>query len=138
MTIIRMARNIVSAPRTALGRFFYDSRSFDAISDEWWAVRGPADGRALHHWLIPQRTTWVPAGIRNAGFNLVELPGLRGVFHPTLDLNTWMGFAPRWGGVQAYQAGTVEWGIRLAIPGAVAGGAYAGWQVGSELSTEGR
>ncbi len=107
-----------------VGRFFYDSRNFATISRNYWA--GSAGNRSLHHWLIPQRFTRVPVGFRNAGFNLVALPGLRGVFHRSLTLNTWMGFALRWGGTHATRASVVEWGIRFAIPVSIGGGVYLG------------
>ena len=77
-------------------------------------------------------------GVRNAGFNLLELPSLRGIFHPRLNLNTWMGFATRWGGSHALKAGAVEWGIRVVIPGGIIGGGYAGWELGEYLSEDGR
>jgi len=62
-----------------LTRFFYDPRAFSGkpwenaaefVSDSYWEG-SPANGNALHHWLIPQSAEWVPQGIRNAGFNLV-------------------------------------------------------------------
>ncbi len=111
-------------------RFFYDNRKFSAISRAYWTPRGPANGRSLHHWLIPQRATWVPQGVRNAGFNLIELPAFRGVFHPTLPLNQWMGFARNWRGTHRLKAVVVENTMRTAIPGSIAGGGYLGWKVG--------
>ncbi len=119
---------------SSFGRFFYDSRSFAQIGREYWATNGPAAGRSLHHWLIPQRTTWLPEGFRNAGFNLLELPALRGTLHPSLGLNQWMGFARNWGPSSARQAALVENAIRLGVPAAAAGAGYAGYQIGSEVA----
>jgi hypothetical protein len=118
------------------GRFFYDARSFQAISREYWAVHGPAAGRSLHHWLIPQRATWVPLGVRNAGWNLLRLPAGPTSLTRGLGLNQWMGFAPRWGGSQAAAALIVENAIRVGIPGAIAGSAYGGYRIGEWLADE--
>ena len=117
----------------SVGRFFYDPRSYSVVSREYWAKNGPALGRSLHHWLIPQRASWVPEGIRNAGFNLFELQAYRGVFHRTLDLNTWMGFARNWGPTAARQAAQVEGAIRIGVPAATGAMGYAGYEFGSTL-----
>lgn len=123
-----------SAAASRIPRFFYDPRNFKGeISPEYWASRS-ADGASLHHWLIPQRAGWVPQGIRNAGFNMVELPAFRGVFHRSLGLNQWMGFARNWGPGPARQAALVENGIRLAIPGSIVGAGAAGGYVGYQLA----
>jgi hypothetical protein len=37
---------------------------------------------ALHHLWFQNQSRWVPEGLRNAGFNLLEIPS---------SLNTWMG-----------------------------------------------
>jgi RHS repeat-associated protein len=113
---------------TRFGRFFYDDRPFRNISREYWRFEA-AQGRSLHHWFFPQRAAWVPLGVRNAGFNLLDLPPLRGVFHRSLGLNQWMGFALRWGPAARRKAILVENAIRLGIPvsaGAVGYGAYGG------------
>ncbi|MDX2188017.1 MAG: RHS repeat-associated core domain-containing protein [Opitutaceae bacterium] len=115
---------------TRIGRFFYDNRAFrTTISREYWSGTS-AGGSSLHHWLIPQRWTWVPQGIRNGGWNLLELPPMRGVFHESLGLNQWMGFARNWGSGAAFQASAVENTIRVGVPalsyGAAAGGYYLG------------
>jgi RHS repeat-associated protein len=116
---------------TRLRRFFWDPRNFRReISPEYWGARGPARGRSLHHWLIPQRARWVPEGLRNAGFNLLELPRLinfRG------GLNSWLGFAQRWRGYRKYVAHGIEWGIRFSIPGSIYGSAYGGSVLGEYL-----
>jgi hypothetical protein len=125
-----------AVPKTIAGelsqvpRFAWDNRSFDKIRRLYWRFHGPADGRSLHHWLFPRRWTWVPQGLRNAGFNLLELPaGPRGLMH-NLGLNQWMGWAPRWGGHERWLALGVENAIRVGIPGAIAGAIYAGAQIG--------
>ena len=74
-----------------VGRFFFDDRLFRTISSEYWAINGPADGSSLHRWLFPQSAEWVPQGIRNAGFNLMELPPL--IATPYGGLNQWMGMS---------------------------------------------
>jgi len=129
---VRAAVPSVIERARAAGRFFYDSRSFSTISREYWA--GTAAGRSLHHWLIPQRATWVPVGIRNAGFNLIELPALAGVFHRSLSLNTWMGFARNWSPAAARDAMLVENSIRVGIPAAAGGAGYAGYEIGSAIA----
>jgi len=128
---------------TRTRRFFYDNRNFRReISPEYWAARGGAKGHSLHHWLIPQRAG-IPQGIQNAGFNLINLPSMRGVFHASLDVNTWMGWARNWGPQHAARAARVENGIRIGIPLLGTGTAYVGYEVGGELwdllnGTEGR
>jgi RHS repeat-associated protein len=118
---------------TRTRRFFYDNRNFRReISPEYWATRGGANGHSLHHWLIPQRAG-IPQGIQNAGFNLINLPPMRGVFHRSLDVNTWMGWARNWGPQHAARAARVENGIRIGIPLLGTGTAYVGYEVGGEL-----
>jgi hypothetical protein len=115
----------------ALQRFFWDSRTFSTISRQYWQKFGPAAGRSLHHWLIPQRLANlfpIPQGILNAGFNLMELPNLIG----GIGLNTWMGFAVRWGGCRMVVAVLVENGIRVLIPVT----AWASYHAGKWLSNE--
>jgi len=109
-----------------LGKFFYDNRAFRAISREYWKANGPANGSSLHHWLFPQSATWVPQGIRNAGFNLLELPPI--IDTPFGGLNQWMGLSPSpW-------APVVDWGIRLGIPTSLISAAAAGAALGSNSS----
>jgi hypothetical protein len=131
------ARTVRTAGRRgdAFRRFFYDARKYDTIRREYWRSNGPANGRSLHHWLIPQRATWIPEGIRNAGWNRIELPALKGVFHPKLGLNTWMGWAPQWNRFGPWIAAhAVENGLRVAIPSAGAGAAYSGYKVGDRIN----
>jgi hypothetical protein len=118
---------------TRARRFFYDNRNFRReISPEYWSARGGANGHSLHHWLFPQRAG-IPQGIQNAGFNLINLPPMRGVFHRSLDVNTWMGWARNWGPQHAARAAWVENGIRVGIPALGTGTAYVGYEVGGEL-----
>ena len=66
---------------------------------------------SLDHWMISQaagRSGAVPQGIVNAGWNLLELPA---------SWNTWLGFAPRWGGTQAMLARMARLGIQVGVPG---------------------
>jgi hypothetical protein len=118
---------------TRARRFVWDPRKFKTeISPAYWEGEKAA-GRSLHHWLFPQRARWVPEGIRNAGFNLLELPG-RPVYGK-LALNQWMGFArsPRWPLSQRIAAGATEWGIRAAIPAGIYGGYKGGEWVGEQF-----
>lgn len=75
----------------------------------------------------------MPQGIQNAGFNLINLPPMRSVFHRSLDVNTWMGWARNWGPQHAARAARVEIGIRIGIPVLGTGTAYVGYEVGGEL-----
>jgi hypothetical protein len=109
----------------------YDPRNYEReVGPAYWARRGPANGRSLHHWMYPRRATDVAEGIRNAGFNLFEMPPLRGVSHRSLDANTWMGFAGRWGGRRAVAAARLKKGIRIGLPAVTGGAAYSGYKVG--------
>jgi RHS repeat-associated protein len=110
---------------TRARQFFWNSRRFQAVSRAYWRANGPANGRSLHHWLLPQRWNFIPQGLRNAGFNLLELPK---VLPGNLGLNQWMGFAVRWGGYRAVLAYTVENGIRILIPLSI----YEAANVGSD------
>jgi len=112
-------------------KFLYNPQSFSKISREYWKNK-TANGASLHHWLFPQKAKLIPEGIRNAGFNLVQLPAFKGVFHPKLGLNQWMGFAQRWGGGQGKQAAIVENMIRVGIPGSIVGSAYIGYEIGQD------
>ena len=120
---LRLLRRTADLSRRA-SRFVFDNRKFRDISREYWARKGGANGSSLHHWLLPQRATWVPQGLRNAGWNLLELPPFRGVFHRSLSLNTWMGFAARWGGREALKAAVTENMIRALITGTYVAAGY--------------
>jgi hypothetical protein len=72
----------------------------------------------------------VPQGIRNAAFNLLELPP---ILPGPISLNTWMGFAIRWGGYRAVVAAIVENGIRITIPIAVYGAYEAAQSAGQTV-----
>jgi RHS repeat-associated protein len=107
--------------RSSFTRFFLDFRTYKSISGAYWRARGGARGMELHHWLFPQRWGWVPAPIRNAGFNLLVTPGW---------LNNYMGrsflaYSPRW-----LASRGLETSIRIAIPGSLAGSAYGGYLLG--------
>lgn len=124
---------IIHSYALRVGRFFYDPRSFRTISRVYWAAQGGARGASLHHWLIPQRWSFIPAGIRNAGFNLLHLPK---VLRGNLGINQWMGFALRWGGWKMTVAMTIENGIRVLIPLSLYGGAGAGIRAGQWLDKQ--
>jgi RHS repeat-associated protein len=117
----------------ALQRFFWNPRTFKTISQQYWRQFGPANGGSLHHWLIPQRWSWIPQGIRNAGFNLLRLPNIS---MGSLGLNQWIGFALRWGGSRMIVACLVENGIRILIPVTAYATYHAGKWIGNELAEE--
>lgn len=75
----------------------------------------------------------MPVGIKNAGINLIRLPAMRGVFHETLGLNQWMGFARNWGPSAARNAAMVENSIRVGIPSATGGAAYGAYELTDNL-----
>lgn len=71
--------------------------------------------------------------VGRSDWNTVELPAMRGVFHETLGLNQWMGFARSWGPGAKLQAGLVENSIRLGIPALGGGGGAGGYHLGTEI-----
>lgn len=76
-------------------------------------------------WAISQaagRSGAVPQSFVNDGWNLLEIP---------VSWNTWLGFAPNWGGTQAALANAARLGIQVGVPGAAAGSGYAGYQIGT-------
>ncbi len=117
--VVRIARPAIRFLSKAK-QFFWNNRTYNAVRKAYWKANGPANGRSLHHWLIPQRWSRVPQGIRNAGFNLLELPPI--INTSVGGLNQWMGFVVRSGGWKAVVAVTVENGIRIAIPLSLASG----------------
>src|ERR1051326_4958967 len=96
-------------------RFFYDKRKWDTIRHAYWAARGGSDGMHLHHWFFPQRAG-IPEGIRNAGWNLIEIPG-------------WLNSTMNGRGIGNY----IEWGLKALIPASGAGAGYVGWTTASYL-----
>ena len=63
-------------------RTYTEQTAFKSISGQYWRQSGGAGGKALHHLWFQNQSRWIPRGLRNAGFNLLEIPG---------PLNTWMG-----------------------------------------------
>jgi hypothetical protein len=123
---------------TRFARFFWDNREWRIISREYWDPvlgRGPANGRSLDHWLfartpntrslIGRLTAKVPAGLRNAGFNLVELPPF--VETSFGGLNQWMGMS------RSPWAKVARVGVTLAIPSSLVVGGYVGTKLGEWL-----
>jgi hypothetical protein len=75
-----------------LRRLFYNNVTSKWARRRYWVVGEGAQGRHLHHWLFPDRWKWVPNGIRQAGFNLMEVSrelnlGLTG---PLIEVNEWI------------------------------------------------
>jgi len=115
-------------------RFLYDNRTFRAISRRYWRLNGPASGNSLHHWLLPQRWTWIPQGLRNAGFNLLNLPA---VINFPGGLNSYLGFALNWGGYRMVVAVLIENGIRIVVPLAIYGSWNFGQSIGQQIVNSG-
>ena len=140
-------------------RFFYNGtketfkKTFQETSRLYWGARagGARGARAtLHHWLFPQR--WarsngglIPDGLVNAGWNILELKNYtnrfwyRKLIHRKLGLNTYMGFAPKWGRKQlrhVIKAHCLEWGIRIGILGSPIAGTAIGWYIGVEMEDD--
>jgi RHS repeat-associated protein len=120
---------------TRVGRFFYDSRPWRVVSEEYWAARGGAPtGRSLDHWLFSRTNSMIPMGLRNAGFNLVELPrSMRltwGYFGG--DVNKFMGLAARWRGHPLQSVALdLRRNITFGIPALTMTSFGAGYGVGS-------
>ena len=92
---------------------FRNPNAFENVSKQYWRVSGGADGKALHHLWFQNQSQWVPQGLRNAGFNLLEIPG---------SLNTWMG------GRLAR-----EWAFRGIVASILAPTAFGSYKATSEL-----
>jgi RHS repeat-associated protein len=132
-TVYLLWSGVAALKSGALQRFFWDNRAFDIIRRQYWQQYGPASGRSLHHWLVPQRWTWLPQGIRNAGFNLLEMPK---ILSGPLGLNQWMGFALRWGGSRYVVAMMIEGEIKVLLPITALATYHAGKWAGNELAAE--
>jgi len=64
-------------------RTYTEEQAFKSISNQYWGQSANrASGKALHHLWVQNQSKWFPRGLRNAGFNLLEIPA---------SLNTWMG-----------------------------------------------
>jgi len=110
---------------TGVANFFSNADKFRKISRAYWAARGGANGMSLDHWFFSQaagRSGAVAESIVNGGWNLVEMPAA---------WNTWLGFAPRWGGTSAVAANAARVGIQVGIPGIAAASTYAGYGIGT-------
>lgn len=121
-------------------QFLWDPRRFSTVSRDYHsayrAIHGVRGDFELDHLLIPQSWRHVPQGLRNAGFNLLELPNMPGIFHHSLTLNQWMGFAPRWGKpMTTLAAEGTHWGIRGAVGLGMTGAAKRGWDLGTHVNT---
>ena len=128
-TVTRVTTRMLSR-NTSFGRFFWNNRAFRSISRAYWRKYGPASGRSLHHWLFPQRARYIPQGLRNAGFNLLEMPK---ILPGNLSLNSFMGFAVRWGGYRYVLAGFTEQGIRFVVLLSAYYSGKAGYEVGEAI-----
>jgi RHS repeat-associated protein len=111
---------------SGIGNFISNSSKFKNISSAYWGARGGANGMSLDHWAISQaagRSGAVPQSLVNGGWNLLEMPG---------TWNTWLGFAPNWGGTQAALANAARVGIQVGVPAVAAGAGYAGYELGTK------
>ncbi len=123
-TFLTLATGPLLGKGGALSKFFWNSDRFRKISRGYWAARGGAGGMSLDHWAFSQaaaRSGSVPSGLVNGGWNLLEMPA---------SWNTWLGFAPNWGGTQATLAIAARWGIRIGVPGLAFASGYAGYELG--------
>jgi RHS repeat-associated protein len=114
----------------SFSNFFWNSESFSSISADYWGAEG-ADGMSLDHWMFSQasaRAGLNSSGIVNAGFNLLEMPA---------SLNTWLGFAPNWGGTQALLATLARLGIQVGVPATAGAAGAAGYALGSDANRRG-
>ena len=118
------AGSLVKGGFVGIRTFFWNPGNFRTISRQYWAAQGGAAGMSLDHWLISQaagRAGNIPNGIVNAGFNLLEIPS---------TWNTWLGFAPNWGGLEGAIAQAARLGIQIGIPGLAGAAAYTGYEIG--------
>ncbi|UMR29608.1 DUF6531 domain-containing protein [Massilia sp. MB5] len=118
------------AGAAGIGNFFWNTSRFSNISRTYWGARGGAGGMSLDHWFFPQaaaRNGSLPSGLVNGGWNLLEMPR---------TLNTWLGFAPGWGGTQATLANAARVGIQVGVPSVAAGSGYAGYQIGTKAQQD--
>lgn len=79
-------------------------------------IAGQINGNSLQHLFFQSASKWIPIGLRNAGFNLLELP---------FAINHW--------------AGGIFWremAIRLGVLQLGAYAAYSGWQLGEMLAKQ--
>ena len=109
----------------SLSKFFWNSNTFPSISRAYWGARGGAGGMSLDHWFFSQaavRSGAVPAGLANGGWNLFEMP---------MWMNSWLGLAPNWGGMQAVLARMARLVIQIGVPASAVASGYAGYQAGS-------
>lgn len=124
-----------NAPPTLMDKvkgFFVGPEDFDKLQKAYWKARGGAKGGSLHHWLFSQSSPLVPARIRNAGFNLLEIPGwARG---GRLGFNEWMGFAQKWGGTRAGLAADAEELVRIGVVGAGVVSGWGGYKIGTKIA----
>lgn len=118
------------AGAAGIGNFFWNTSRFRDISRAYWGARGGAGSMSLDHWFFSQaaaRSGSVPSGLVNGGWNLLEMPRA---------WNTWLGFAPRWGGTQAALANAARAGIQVGVPGVAAASGYAGYQIGTNAQQD--
>gem|GEM_PF-3678697 len=72
-----------NASKLGLKKFFWNDISWNRTSSLIW--EGKAAGNSMQHLLFQNSWKWVPRGLRNAGFNLLEIP---------LNLNRLLGGIP--------------------------------------------
>lgn len=118
-TLLRKGYSSSSRLQYSTSRLFWNDRTFNSISQQYWRQSGGAHGKHLHHWLFQNQTKWVPRGIRGSGINHLEIPKA---------LNTWMG-----GRLGRELAGR---GIVLGILGGTGYTSYRGTEAASEWLVE--
>jgi hypothetical protein len=121
---VRAAVNWRKFANTRFARFFWDGRTYHSIRADYTKLHGAANGWELHHWLLGRNEVTsgrIMRGFRNAGFNLINLPGKWNGF---VDFNYRLG-----SGMWMVSRGAKNL-IRVVIPFSLVGGASIGASVG--------
>jgi len=117
-----MGAGYVGLGRGAQSLRILETRVYRRISRAYWAKPyGPANGRSLHHWLLPQRSS-LPRWLVNSRFNLMELPPI--ISTPFGGLNQWMGLS------RSPWVPVIDWSVRISVPTSIGGGAFPGGAFG--------
>lgn len=121
----------------SVGRFLWDPRKYKVVSS-WLSKQGIGRARGflrqwniqieMHHWLLRQSASHLPAGLRNAGWNLVPLPRWLNQGMNNLTMRTTSRWAPALGrAAEAGVAGAVYTTARGSVWLPTYTG-YGGWE----------
>lgn len=106
-------------------KFLTNSDKFTKISRQYWKARGGANGDSLDHWFIGQaqgRQMGISSSIYNGGWNLLQMP---------MKANRWLGFAPRYNGIEGALAKGARYGVGTVVGAAGAVGGMGGFAMGT-------